>query len=117
MPNTTPLINGTTYYASQTLNGCKGPRLAITVQVQLGVEDFDNIKISYSPNPVTSVLDIKCEETIKSVSVLNTLGQIVYSKNYDENNLQLDLSGLPAGSYFVKVKNEEKMKFFKIIKK
>lgn len=117
LPNTTPLINGTTYYASQTLNGCEGPRLAITVQVQLGVEDFDNIKISYSPNPVTSVLDIKCEETIKSVSVLNTLGQIVYSKNYNENNLQLDLSGLPAGSYFVKVKSEEKMKFFKIIKK
>ena len=117
LANTTFLVNGTTYYASQTLNGCEGPRLAVTVQVQLGIADFNTIKISYSPNPVTNFLDVKSNEILKSVSIMNALGQIVYFKNFNNTDLQLDLANLSAGSYFVKVQSDEKQNVFKIIKK
>jgi hypothetical protein len=116
LTNTTLLVNGTTYYASQTLNGCEGPRLAVTVQVQLGIDDFNTIKISYSPNPVTNFLDVKSNEILKSVSIMNALGQIVYFKNFNNTDLQLDLANLSAGSYFVKVQSDEKQNVFKIIK-
>jgi hypothetical protein len=33
LANTTVLTNGTIYYAAQTLNGCEGPRIAVTVTV------------------------------------------------------------------------------------
>ena len=116
LANTTLLVNGTTYYASQTINGCEGPRLAVTVQVQLGVDDFNTIKISYSPNPVTNFLDVKSNEILKSVSIMNALGQIVYFKNFNNTDLQLDLANLSAGSYFVKVQSDERQNVFKIIK-
>jgi hypothetical protein len=116
LTNTTLLVNGTTYYASQTLNGCEGPRLAVTVQVQLGIDDFNKIKISYNPNPVTNFLDVKSNEILKSVSIMNTLGQIVYFKNFNNTDLQLDLANLSAGSYFVKVQSDERQNVFKIIK-
>ena len=114
--NTTLLVTGTTYYASQTLNGCEGPRLAIAVQVQLGIADFNTIKISYSPNPVTIFLDVKSNEILKSVSIMNALGQIVYFKNFNNTELKLDLANLSAGSYFVKVQSDERQNIFKIIK-
>jgi hypothetical protein len=117
LADTTSLVDGTTYYASQTLNGCEGPRLAITVTVQLGVSDFNTVKISYSPNPVTNFLDVKSNEILKSVSIINALGQIVFSKNFNNTDLQLDLSDLSAGSYFVKVQSNEKQNTFKILKK
>ena len=115
--NTTPLVNGTTYYASQTLNGCEGPRLAVTVQAQLGIEDFNSIKISYNPNPVIDVLNIKSAELLKNVSVVNALGQIVYSKECSDTDLQLDFSCFSSGSYFVKVQSDQKQNIFKILKK
>lgn len=116
LANTTLLVNGTTYYASQTINGCEGPRLAVTVQVQLGIDNFNTIKISYSPNPVTNFLDVKSNEILKSVSIMNALGQIVYFKNFNNTDLQLDLANLSAGSYFVKVQSDERQNVFKIIK-
>lgn len=115
--NTTPIVNGTTYYASQTLNGCEGPRLAITTQAQLGVEDFNSIKISYNPNPVIDILNIKSDELLKNVFILNDLGQIVYSKKCSDTDLQLDFSSLSSGSYLVKVQSDQKQNVFKIIKK
>jgi hypothetical protein len=112
------LVNGTTYYASQTLNGCEGPRLAVIVQVQnLGIADFNTIKISYSPNPVTNVLDINSNEIIKNISIVNVLGQIVFTKKCNSTDLNIDLSSLTPGNYFVKVQAEDKKNIFKIIKK
>lgn len=117
LSNTTLLVNETTYYASQTLNGCEGPRLAVTVQAQLGIEDFNSIKISYNPNPVIDILNIKSDELLKNVFIVNDLGQIVYSKKCSDTDLQLDFSGFSSGSYFVKVRSDQKQNVFKIIKK
>lgn len=117
LANTTSLVNGTTYYASQTVNGCEGSRLAVTVQVQLGIADFNTIKISYSPNPVTNFLDVKSNEILKNISIVNALGQIVITKKCNSTDLNIDLSTLSAGSYFVKVQSEDKKNVFKIIKK
>lgn len=117
LPNSTLLVNGTTYYASQTVNGCEGPRLAIIIQVQLGIEDFNSIKISYNPNPVINILNIKSDELLKNVFVLNVLGQILYSKKCNNTDLQLDLSTLSSGSYFIKVQSDDRQNVFKIIKK
>ena len=57
IPDTTPLEDGTTYYVSQTVMGCEGDVLAITVNLILGVEEFTK-SISIYPNPVEDVMNI-----------------------------------------------------------
>jgi len=117
LSNSTPLISGTTYYVSQTVNGCEGPRLAVTVSLALDINENQLFTITYNPNPVTNFLDVKSNEILKSVSIMNALGQIIKKKNFNNTDLQLDLANLSAGCYFVKVQSDEKQNTFKILKK
>lgn len=116
IPNNTLIVNGTTYYASQTVNGCEGPRLAVTVQVQLGIDDFNIFKISCSPNPVRDFLNIKANEIIRNVTVYNALGQLLINQINNSNDFRIDLSNLPSSNYVIKVESENKSQVFKVIK-
>jgi hypothetical protein len=116
IPNTTPLVSGTTYYVSQNVNGCEGPRLAVTVQVQLGIDDFNIFKIYYSPNPVKDFLYIKANEIIKNITVYNALGQLLINQINNNNDFRIDLSNLPSSNYIIKVETVDKKQVFNIIK-
>ncbi len=72
-----------------------------------------NNAISQYPNPARTELHITATEMISSVTVSNLLGQTVYSHQYSSNNVQLDVSSLPAGVYFIKVNGTEVRKFVK----
>ena len=117
LPTNTPLVNGTTYYASQTVNGCESPvRLAVTVQVFLSVAYNQEISLSFSPNPVKNILNIQANEIMKSVTIINILGQPISTQYYGQNLIQLDLSSLPSGTYFIKIQAEINQSLVKIIK-
>jgi hypothetical protein len=60
LPLTTVIVDGTTYYASQTINGIESiERPAVTVKSgTLGIDEaFKNF--SYYPNPVKTVLQFQ----------------------------------------------------------
>ena len=117
LPTNTTLVNGTTYYASQTINGCESPiRLAVTVQVFLSVATNQEIKLSYSPNPVKNILNIQANEIMKSVTVINILGQPITTQYFNQELIQLDMSLLPSGTYFIKIQAELNHSLVKIIK-
>lgn len=116
IPSTTTLVSGTTYYVSQTVNGCEGTRLAITVALGLGVDQNQLLTITYNPNPVKDILNIKSNETIKNVSVYNLLGQLLFIQSENDNELNIDLSNLPTSNYFVKLESDDNSKVFKILK-
>jgi Secretion system C-terminal sorting domain len=115
----TPLVNGTTYYATQTIGGAQSPGVfGVTANsTTLSNVDFNFIDLKYSPNPVIDVLNIQSQESIKNISIFNILGQEVYTRKYNDSEIKLDLSSLISGNYFAKIETDNKQQVFKIIKK
>ena len=118
--NNTPLIAGTTYYASQTLSSCES-NLKLSVTVTLGSclsnENFEIVKLMYFPNPVIDFLNLSFDEKITSVSVLNLLGQEVISTSVNLNETKIDMTSLPSATYLVKIFSNFETKLIKVIKK
>ncbi|MFI0490798.1 LamG-like jellyroll fold domain-containing protein [Flavobacterium sp.] len=119
IPDSTVLVDGTTYYASQTISGCESSsRLAITANVGacLGLDNFDITNLQWYPNPTTGKLNINYSKTIDEVSVINLLGQTLFTNKPKATEVQIDLSKLPTSSYFIKVVSDGKSKTIKVIK-
>lgn len=117
LPLSTVLTNGATYYAVNVQATCPSTPFAVTVNVTLGSDEFDDINFTYSPNPTSSLLNISYTHTITEVSVMNLLGQKLMTKKTNATEVQIDLSGLAEATYFVKVLSEGKEKVVKVIKK
>lgn len=117
LPLSTLLIDDTTYYASQTIDGVESTqRLAVTVNLILGGEDLIFEGLRYYPNPVNSILNIENANGIDTVSIANALGQAVFSKAINSSSAQIDVSSLSKGVYFVTVASGATSKTIKIIK-
>ena len=54
-------------------------------------------------NPATDILNITSSETISSVEIVNTLGQVVYRAEVNAENVVCDVEGLTAGVYIVRI--------------
>lgn len=120
LPDTTVLVDGTTYYASQTIDGIESnERLAVTAKVNgsLASPDFDLADFNYFPNPVQNLLNISNSSNIDSIEVISVSGKSILSKKINNTYSEIDLSGISSGFYFLKVKSEGKSKTIKIIKK
>ena len=88
----------------------------IRVGLNLSTDDFDNSAFKFYPNPVIDVLNLSYTQNISNIAVYNLLGQKVMEEKTNSNSVQLDMSTLSAGSYFVKVSSDNKVKTLKIIK-
>ena len=82
----------------------------------LGIEDFTS-NLLISPNPTSSIIKISNNEIITNVTLINVAGKKVYHKNYNKENVELNLSNLSPAIYFVKITTEGRTLFKKIIKK
>jgi hypothetical protein len=75
----------------------------------LSVTSFEDVtETSMFPNPSSGIVEITSNSSIGNVSVYNTLGQSVYKMNSITNTIQLDLTHLQAGIYFVQTDNSTK---------
>jgi len=118
LPKETLLVDGTTYYAAQTIdNNQSANRLAVTAKRTLGINDLHDSKLNYYPNPVTNVFTINNPVNITAVNVYNTLGQVVINQKTNSTNVQLNLQTLTSGVYIVKVTSGLNTQSFKIIKR
>nr|WP_322623916.1 T9SS type A sorting domain-containing protein [uncultured Flavobacterium sp.] len=65
---------------------------------------FSKANFKYSPNPVANELNLQYNANLENVQVMNMLGQTVLTKNnIGATDTKLDMSGLQAGTYLVKV--------------
>ena len=118
LPLSTILVDGTTYYASQTIGGYESTtRLPVTVHLALRSPQFELKGLTFAPNPVATNLSIHSDDTIDSYSIYNLLGQLVVSKKCNATSLQIDVTSLNSGNYFVKLTSENKQSTIKIEKK
>jgi hypothetical protein len=117
LPLSTLLVDGTTYYASQTIGGIESAeRLPVMVRLTLGIDSDDIFPIQFAPNPVKNTLTLKSNQVLKSVVIYTMLGQQVFEHNSNDTNALLDLSHLSAGNYIMKAQGETGQKTIRIIK-
>jgi hypothetical protein len=115
--SSTQLLANTTYYATQTINGCRSAAsLAVTITT-LANQEFDMTQFTYYPNPVIDLLNIKYSQEMTSVKVFNMVGQQLMSKQVNSDTVQVDMSNYANGAYFIQVTTENAIKTVRVIKK
>ena len=119
LPLTTVLVDGVTYYASQTINGIESTqRLAVTAKSNgsLSNPDFVLPNFKFYPNPVQHNLSISNTEVIDEIEIFSLSGKSVLAKKINNLHAEIDLSAVSTGVYFLKVKSEGVIKSIKIVK-
>ena len=116
LPLDTVIVAGTTYYATQTIDGYESPAYPYTVSGFAGIDTPTANAFTAYPNPVSDVLTISAAAEIKSVEVYNTLGQLILTKNTQGKEAIINIQGLQSGVYMVKAIGESGMQLLKIIK-
>ena len=120
LPLTTLLVDGVTYYASQSINGIESKeRLAVTAKLSgsLSTDDFVLPNFKFYPNPVKNTLSVNNTAVIDEIEIFSLSGKSVLAKKIKNTHSEIDLSATSPGVYFLKVKSEGKIKTLKVIKK
>ena len=79
-------------------------RLNVCENEAVGIKELSPGSISLYPNPASVVVNIASAKDIRTIEVLNYIGQTIYRTN--DVNLKitkLDVSSFNAGEYFVKI--------------
>ena len=82
------------------------------------VSEINDVKIDLYPNPSFNkefMLSYPDEQKLGNITVVNALGQVVYTKYTTENKTKINLSAFPSGIYFVKIKSSGKNILLKLI--
>lgn len=92
---------------------------AVTTVALLAKSDFefDNY-FSFHPNPADDVLNIETKKTIDvtSISIYNTLGQVVLVIPNAQQTKSVDVSSLKTGNYFLKINSDKGSSSVKFVK-
>ncbi len=78
-----------------------------------------NIDFSLYPNPAQTLINIEFENASSenyTISIVNVLGQTVYSKQTNDSKIQISVDEFLSGIYLVKVQSDKGMLSKKFIK-
>lgn len=57
-----------------------------------------------SPNPASSTLTLESSEEIKSVTITNSIGRLIYTRQYTHHQkVEIDIEHLPPGLYILRI--------------
>jgi hypothetical protein len=107
------LLNNDAY--SFTITDDAGSELLVS-NTYLSIGDYQPLNVSFYPNPVTDILNVKGIKSNTLITVTSLAGQVVLQSTIMEDG-SIDMSGLDAGVYIVTVKSSEGSKSFRSIKK
>jgi hypothetical protein len=116
LPETTPIVEGVTYYVSQTIDDCESEFLSVLGQLNLGVSDFTFAGLSYYPNPLKDVLTVSNNTSIERIAIYSISGQLI--RNYDValSEITLNLADLSRGMYLLEITSDGQTKTVKVVK-
>jgi hypothetical protein len=83
----------------------------------LGTEDFSLNASSIFPNPSSGEFSIKTKTNLSKVNVYNQIGTLVKTIEVanDSNEVELKVSGLQSGVYFLELQNDSEKSWKKVI--
>ena len=118
-------VGQTVYTTEIDINGnsiTQGVQQPYEISVITGIPEANGINLSVSayPNPTTYNLTVKVED-YKTANlqyvVFDTYGKLLQAVKATGSETQIEISNLPAATYFLKVlENQKEIKVFKIIK-
>jgi len=89
----------------------------VACEQRLGTDDFaQNIDFTYYPNPTNGALHIVSTTAMNELAVYNLAGQMLFNNKINGLNAKVDMSAYAVGTYFFKLKFNEKEVNFKIQK-
>lgn len=76
----------------------------------------NNFNFTYQPNPVNDMLHLSATSKITTIEISSILGQKLFSKALNQNDVLIDLSNYATGTYLLKAISETGSKTVKIVK-
>ncbi len=102
------------FYDRLTYADMQGNNCGMLHPVEVNNVSPKNNALSIFPNPATTSLTITSSDKISNITFTNFLGQTLYNHEYTPStSVQVDVSGLAVGVYFVKVNGADVRKFVK----
>lgn len=103
-------------FTSDQAEVASGWNATITCTGTLGVEETNFLDYSYYPNPTTGKVTISSKDAITEVAVYNLQGQLLFNQKMNDLTTNVDISQFATGTYFFKLRFNEKEANFKILK-
>lgn len=88
----------------------------ITCTGNLGIANSNYLDYSYYPNPTNGKIIITSKDTITDVAVYTIAGQLLLNQKNNGLTTSVDVSKFATGTYFFKLKFNEKEANFKVLK-
>ncbi len=91
----------------------------VTIELTTDIKEANLLDYRFYPNPTKKNLVVESPDYTKNdltISILQTNGQLLFSKKLNEDRLQIDLSGYTDGVYFLLIENGEQSQIEKIVK-
>lgn len=91
-----------------------------SMETEIEEEPISNTSISCYPNPTTGKTTVELkdfdEEANYQLYVMGVNGQLISEQRLTSRKIEIDLSGIPSGIYFIQVNNGLTMHYAKVIK-
>lgn len=68
------------------------------------------------PNPTQSIVNVKSDNSIKSIQLYDVQGRLLQTKLTEENSTSIDISDKSKGIYFLKITSDKGIKVERIVK-
>ncbi len=109
------LLPGTYYLTVTENNGCSDNETIVVNWVNYIKEISNELKIY--PNPTDKQLNIISDNgIIKKISIYNILGELVYQKDVDSKNIEIDVKNYSIGTYVLEINMGKEIEIRKFIK-
>lgn len=109
----TPLVDGASYYVSQTIAGCESEFLKITVRLATGVDDHTQASFSVYPNPVNDILYVSGNQPLK-YEIYSVQGRLALKGDFNQN--AIDVQSLEPGVYLLHITGGENLIIKRFVK-
>ena len=86
----------------------------IIIETETGISENNEISVRIYPNPVSDYLNVEADKKISELILINSTGQIVKSKYFNNRSITLNVSGLQKGIYVLQIRTREGAAFRKI---
>ena len=77
------------------------------VSTIVNIETVEGKDIEIYPNPNHGIFNVKLDDLNSTVTIYNTMGQIVYQMSDMTNDIEIDLGDITPSLYFINIKNSE----------
>ncbi|MCD4788642.1 MAG: PKD domain-containing protein, partial [Bacteroidales bacterium] len=75
----------------------------ITVDELTGINTVETTEIKIYPNPAKDILYISFTENLQFISILNIMGEVVYTQDVSSDLIKVNISDLKEGIYIVRI--------------